>query len=174
MKRTVNTILEFKGRLNGPLLDQLLRSLQFYLEENELNILMRKRVFSVAMECFQNIYRYAPQLTHSHDGESDEHAYTYGELSVAYDGAQYTVSSGNNIFNEQSHALRDAIDGVNNKNAEDLKKQYSEVLKNGQFNLRGGAGLGLMDMRRKSSGPLQYKISENGDQSWFELTISLG
>jgi hypothetical protein len=171
MKRTANTILEFNGRVNGPLMDQLLRSLQFFLEETEMNILMRKRVFSVAMECFQNVYRYAPQLTHSHDGEQDDANYTLAHLYVGYDEKGYKVSSGNYIFCEQSHNLVDSLQEVNGASDEELKKRYNDVLKNGKFNLRGGAGLGLMDMRRKSNKPLKYSIEDEGEQCWFELTI---
>jgi hypothetical protein len=174
MKENSYILLEFRGRLNGPLLDQLLASLQWSLEESELSMSLRKRVFSVALECFQNVYRYSPQLTHSVSGEvSEEMAYSEANLAVRVKNGQYVVTSGNALFPEQAKSLVRLIESVNHASAEELKFRYNEALQNYSTSNQRGAGLGLMDMKRKSNAPLNYRITQKADQFWFELELQL-
>ena len=55
--------------------------------------------------------------------------------------------------------LADKLKNINEKDPNDLKKLYFEILKSGMFGEKSGAGLGLLQIARKSSNPIQYEFS---------------
>ena len=55
-----------------------------------------------------------------------------------------------------------------------LKQLYKTVLTEGKFSAAGGAGLGLIDIGRKSSEPLEYGfIPFNENYSFFSLNVKI-
>jgi hypothetical protein len=68
--------------------------------------------------------------------------------------------------------LRSKIDTVNDMNGPDLKTYYKEILNNTQFSEKGGAGLGFIDMKKRSGCPLEYEITE-ADQELKKYTLTV-
>ena len=66
------------------------------------------------------------------------------------------------------------IDYINSLDKDELKKFYKETLNNGTMSEKGGGGLGLIDIARRSGQKLQYKIREiDKDYSFFTLTVKI-
>lgn len=60
------------------------------------------------------------------------------------------------------------------KTNDDLKKLYNEVMANKIFGARGGGGLGLIDVARKSTGKLNYSMDTiNNHYSFFTLNVAI-
>jgi hypothetical protein len=57
---------------------------------------------------------------------------------------------------------------------EELKTYYKEVLSNGVMSEKGGGGLGMIDIARKSGSKLDYKFSVVDEKfSFFSLSIKV-
>ncbi len=50
------------------------------------------------------------------------------------------------------------MEQINNLDKDGLKDLYKEIIKNTTISEKGGAGLGFVDMARKSGQPLEYSI----------------
>ena len=70
--------------------------------------------------------------------------------------------------------LRKTIDGYVAMDSNDLNKKYRKILSNGEFSVNGGAGLGLIDIVRKTNGNLTYEFNPDGeDSSLFILEVNI-
>ena len=86
----------------------------------------------------------------------------------------YTIFTGNYILNENISGLKNRLDKVNSLNKEELKVYYKEVLNNGEMSLKGGGGLGMIDIARKTGEKIEYKFLEINDKiSFFTLNIKV-
>jgi hypothetical protein len=81
---------------------------------------------------------------------------------------------GNYIKNEAVRELRERIDKINELDYEELKKLYRFKLENGSFHAGGGAGLGIIDIARKSGTKISYNFEViNTSYSFFSLNIAV-
>ena len=70
----------------------------------------------------------------------------------------YSIASGNAILTENVDALKSRIDHINSLDKEGLKDMYKQIMRNDDVSEKGGAGLGLLDMARKSGDQLSYQF----------------
>lgn len=82
------------------------------------------------------------------------------------------MSSGNLIYKQDVEALSTKIDEIAGQDKAGLKKLYKEQMKKAIPPGSTGAGLGLIDMARRASKPLQYSVVSLDDEiSFFTLKV---
>ena len=87
---------------------------------------------------------------------------------------KYSIFTGNYILNENINGLRRRLDEVNALSKEELKEYYKKVLNNGEMSLKGGGGLGMIDIARKTGEKLEYEFLEIDNKvSFFTLNIKV-
>lgn len=160
--------LSYCGSFNDDITSKLINISEFYLEhKSEVGVLKNKVSFLIA-ECFQNIVRHSD----SKQNISDNNHSDFFQLKVLED--RIAMSSCNLIGNEYIEELKEKLIKLNSLEADNLKKLYSEILKNGNLSEKGGAGLGLIEMARKSGLPLKFKFMEfNPTTSRFLLSLEI-
>ena len=68
--------------------------------------------------------------------------------------------------------LRANLSEVNGLSHQELRVKYVEGLCNNDWSEKGGAGLGLLSMAKKSNGPLDYQFKELSNGMYlFTLAI---
>jgi hypothetical protein len=89
-------------------------------------------------------------------------------------GDIFYIISANLINNDKIPSVREKLERVNTLDKSELNKLYREVLTNKQINEKGGAGLGFIEMVRKTRGKLPFDFVEVDDkQSMFFMQIEL-
>lgn len=168
-----NIILMYKGVVSRSLIDSLLQLTESKLERIEGVKRVRKRVFSVLVECLQNVYIHSPQQV-KYEEETQQANTTphYSALLVlGRDANGYFIITGNPVDREKANWLRDHIDKLNSMSREELDNFYLEMMREGGWDEKG-AGLGLIEIIRKSQTPIEYSIeSANGDFYFFTLKV---
>lgn len=106
----------------------------------------RKRLFSVLVEGLENIHRHS----------SGAHNATAG-LILAVDHNGYRMLLGNGMPRVMATMLAHRIELLNVMDDADLKDHFLKLLSNEGRTERGGAGLGLMTIARKSTRPLIFR-----------------
>ena len=106
-------------------------------------------------ECFQNIIRHASTSQNKIVYSDDP-----GFIITRNKDNRYYVTTGNLIDNKEIDLLKKHLDHINEMNLAELREEYTSVLRNGEFTDKGGAGLGLIDMARKSGYKLGYRFEE--------------
>lgn len=125
---------------------------------------IRKRVVNVIMECLGNLANHSYQT----NGWSDN-----SSIILSQTKEHYLVEASNRITKEEKPLLAERLNTVNTLDKEQLRELYSEVLSSDVESPKGGAGLGLIDMSRKSNGQkLGYQFSPLDDGTYmFHLQI---
>lgn len=123
--------------------------------DNELTA--SKGFFLILVEMLQNVSR------HNMNNISKDGIFMITEDK---DGTYWTAVG--NVVDEGTKALLiDRIDGLNAMDEMQLKQAYKQTLREGSFSDKGGAGLGLIEIARKSSEKLTYSFDDLGDGKYF-------
>ena len=166
---SLKKILKFKRELKDDLIslyyagkfsDQF-TDLMIQLTQHEEHEEIKNNLSYLMVEVFQNIVRYKKENKQKYEIFSlrsiDDHLHIFSSNVV--DLSSYSI-------------LKDKLKDINEKNPDDLKKLYLEILKAGVFGEKGGAGLGLLQMARRSSNPIQYNFSPvNEEYKLFQYQL---
>src|ERR1044071_4206316 len=166
-----NILLSFKGDITSELLTSILQIMENKMDNMQEEPKMKKKVYNVLVECLQNLYHHLDEVADAHaDSEKIRSAiFTIGKVDN-----KYTIITGNYILNENILGLRNRLDEVNSLNKEELKEYYKRVLNNGEMSLKGGGGLGMIDIARKTGEKLEYNFLEIDNKvSFFTLNIKI-
>jgi hypothetical protein len=137
-------------------------------KEEESNT-VQKKVFHVMVECLQNISKHADDF-----GSNDYLFSGRGIFMVAKGKDEYTVTTGNAIENDKMQDLKILLEQVNQLDKEELTELYKKQIKEGRLSDKGGAGLGFIDIKRKTGKNLEYHfLPINDDASFFLLTSTI-
>jgi hypothetical protein len=166
-----NIMLTFKGEATYDLVNALLTSIEPKIHAWESDVRVRKRLYSVLVECLQNMV---------HHGDSMEGIPTLGDsgkvtlLLLTSEKDAYAVHTGNCIHNLKVKQLKGWLDCINVLSPEDLKSAYREILDQGELSEKGTAGLGFLDIARKSGQKLSYQFQRINDlYSIFSFSIKI-
>ena len=157
-------ILSFKGELSPELLTSILHVLEDKVKQLNFVPQKRKRIFNVLVECFQNLYHHIDAVKL---GDAPDDVEKSALIIVKYIGEKFIIRTGNYINNDEIDELELKLKKVNELNSEELKTLYQSKLKNEERSVKGTAGLGFIDIARKSKGKLDYEFLEIDSKSSF-------
>ena len=164
-------ILSFKGELSHELLTSILHVLEKKIQEFNFVPLKRKRIFNVLVECFQNLYHHIDSVKLADNPDDVEKS---ALIIVKYVGEKFIIRTGNYIYNIDIPELEKKLKNVNDLNTQELKSLYQNQLKNEERSHKGTAGLGFIDIARKSKGKLDYEFLElDSKSSFFCLNVTI-
>lgn len=166
-----NILLSFKGEITSDLLTSILQIMENKMDNMQEEPKMKKKVYNVLVECLQNLYHHLDEISEV-DLESEKirsAIFTIGKIDN-----KYSIITGNYILNENINGLKNRLDEVNSLSKEELKEYYKKVLNNGEMSLKGGGGLGMIDIARKTGEKLEYNFLEIDNKvSFFTLNIKV-
>lgn len=123
---------------------------------------IKNRIAFLIAECFQNIIRHGdkPEIKNTTNNKP--------EMFVTRNiNGQYFISSTNLIDNEKVDDLKRKLENISKLSKEELKKLSLQSLSDNKMSNKGGAGLGLIEMARKSDQKIAY------DFEWINFYLSL-
>lgn len=113
-------------------------------KDDEPGVVQRK-VFHVMVECLQNISKHADDFT-----SSDFLFSGRGIFLVSKGESEYSVTTGNAVDNNRIEELTNMLETINKMDKDGLKELYKKQMKEGRLSDKGGAGLGFIDIKRKT------------------------
>jgi hypothetical protein len=152
----------FNGPISRTLIGEIGIALKDHISSTQVHQSAAMDVFSVYIEMSQNIRHYASRMG-------------YDDLSAAAtvviaetDNGHYTVSAGNLVEREDGEALLKKIRELSLLDKVALKALYKQQLRLPRVGSQpSGAGLGLIEMARKSSEPLQATLDQGPEGKVF-------
>lgn len=119
------------------------------------------------VECLQNISKHA-------DAISDDDDERRGIIMISKGEEHYNIITGNIIKNEKVPLLKQSLELINSLDKEGLSALFKQQIKENTLSEKGGAGLGLIDIAKKTGGKLSYQFKElNPNVSFFILTSTI-
>ncbi len=150
----------YRGEFTRSVSDGLIAFAQSIFNISGVSRRTKKRAFYILVECVQNITRHQ-ELPDESLSAGD------GIFLIQSAGEKFNISQGNMILNEQVSSLGQKLDKVNQLETSELKNYYQKVLIDQEISSKGGAGLGLIEIARKSGNKIAYKFKEIDDKFSF-------
>ena len=161
-------LLSFKGDITSELLTSILQIMESKLENLQEEPKVKKKVYNVLVECLQNLYHHMDEVDAATDRNRSA-IFMIGKLDN-----QYTIMTGNDIRAENVSGLDIRLNEINALSQDELKEYYKKVLANGEMSAKGGGGLGMIDIARKTGQKLNYNFMPIDDKySFFSLNIKI-
>ncbi len=128
-------------------------------KSNTLGTLKKKIVYLI-IESFQNVIRYSLN--------SELHSF----FMTRKIKDSYYISTANVISDAGIIDLKERIDSLNIMDGKELKEKYKEILLNKKFSEAGGAGLGLVEISRKTMQKIDYHFETlSNDETIFYFLL---
>jgi hypothetical protein len=162
-----NAIIKYQGAITSDNQNKILDSL-----ENKSYLFERKifrKIFFISVELLQNIYH------HAYRGDKTDKDLDYFIYVLSLIGNNIVkINAGNYVDRKKMNTISSRINQLNLLTKEELRILYKKVLSNKEFSEKGGGGLGMIEMLRKSENPIDYKyIYLNKNLYFFNFSIIL-
>ena len=153
----------------GPLSEEVLTSIsgvvKDQLTDSDSDLLIKKKVFSIFIEQAQNIIRYS--------GAGLEKS-GVGSVSISHTDTGFVLEAVNEINPTDQVRVAQMLDELQSMDESELKRAYRERMKSGPPEGSVGAGLGFIEVARRSSS-FDYAFEERGGvllflyRGWVEV-----
>ncbi len=161
-------ILVYEGDFTQETTKSILTMAERNLDSSGEEANIKRKVFNVMVEALQNIVKHSDELV---DGVMKSHAAIF---LIGREENRYSVMSGNAVRKANISKLKEKLEKINSLDKEGLKELYKAIIKNTTISEKGGAGLGFVDMARKSGTKLEYEFPEmSTDYAFFCLKVNV-
>jgi hypothetical protein len=164
-----NIILFYKGNVDSDVINHILDTVESKMVSANEHSRLRKKVYNVLVESLQNLFHHVDKVPADFEDQSAER---YGMLAVRKVGNGYKIITGNFVHVENVEKLEEKIKRINRSSHEEIKELYKFILNHQRISAKGGGGLGLVDIARKTGNKLEYSFRKyNEVYSFFYLDI---
>jgi len=160
-------LLEHKGTVDFKTIDQLLERLRFLPACRALDRSVQKRIYSIFVECLENIYRHTNNdLPYRNDKKLE----TY--IFLSKHDKKCMIGSGNIVSNNNINKLKNKLKQINQLDKKGLKGLYTDIIDKEFFSDEDGAGLGLIIIALNAENEIDHNfITLDDEYSFFEMKI---
>jgi len=154
----------YRGAVTGPNSVSLLFLLEKDMLNSEFSLTGRKRLFMFVLESLQNVSRHM---------DLSEHA-DMSLVVYSRNESGYTVTTGNVIHRDDEAGLREQLVFLNGLEKEELRELYRKKLGSNNLSEKGGAGLGLIEMAKRTGNKLDFDFIKIDDElQYFIISKSV-
>jgi len=153
-------MLCYEGEMTQDIVIALLNLTESKLSQTNSDLTIKTRVFSVMVECLQNITQH-----------SEKCEYIKSNIfMIGYADKGYTIYNGNVVKSDKVEILKSKIQKINTMPEEEMKEFYRYLIKNESLSVKSGFGLGLIQIAKKTGNPLDFDFEKiDNDHYFFSL-----
>lgn len=162
-------IFSFSGIVSQSILVGIVETVKNELKSHGTDDNIVNSIFLIVIEQMQNIMSYA-----SDKKELSKNRFASAGITViGYDNEKekYFVASSNKIFESDKEKVSAKIDKLNSMDSKEQRKYLRELLRSGEQTHDRGAGVGFVEMAKRSSEPIMYKFTTLNDNEYFEIKV---
>lgn len=164
-----NPIYFYKGNIDSDLINKVLDTVEGKLIKGNEHSKLRKKVYNVLVESLQNLYHHVDKVPEDFEDQTSE---KFGILAVNKVENGFRIITGNFVRDDNVQKLEEKIKRINRSSHDEITELYKFILNHQRISSKGGGGLGLVDIARKTGNRLEYFFKEyNEDSSFFYLNI---
>lgn len=159
-------IFSFAGPMSHQVVEGIGNALKVKMEEDSVTKTVTMKVFSIFVEQVQNVINY------SDEREPEVSDMAFGIIVIGKEDENFFIYCGNKIKNENGEKLKKNLEELSKMDKAELKEFYKKKRKEGSDEQSKGAGIGFIEMARKSTKPLEFNFEEiNSECSFFTIKI---
>jgi len=152
-----NVILIYEGFFSQEITKSVLLMTERKFDAEGLDSSVKKKIFNVMVEVLQNICKH--QFVEDQEIPDNPAIFMIGIVDN-----DYMIISGNPLLTSVIDKIQSRIDKVNTLDKDGLKALYKEARIASQISEVGGAGLGFIDIARKSGNQIEYRFEPINDK----------
>lgn len=150
-------LMIYEGTFSQSLTRAVLALTEKKMEQDGEDRKIKRKVFNVMVECLQNISKHGDSAI-----DMNQSIFLIGQNKEGY-----IISTGNAIEIEEIGALENKLLAINNMEQDELKDLYRSLMAHGEYSDKSGAGLGLIDIARKSGEELEFQFFDLDENTKF-------
>lgn len=160
-----NTVLVYVGDFDQEIIKSMLNYIEEKLESSGIDEMIKRKIFNVMVEMLQNISKH----------QYMEVANTKSIFLILEEDDSFLLITGNLIEKSKKTVVSEKIDMINSLNPDELKAHYKKARLASRISDVGGAGLGFIDMARKTGNKLEYEYHfiESDSYDYFTLQTKI-
>lgn len=142
-------LLIYQGLFDQEMIKSVLHMTEKKLTQELVEESIKKRLFNIMVEGLQNICKHQIKTTDANENPI---------LIISQSEEFFFVITGNLIANDKTNLVETKINQVNGMDKDQLKELYKKARLNSVISEVGGAGLGFIDIARKSGNKIDFKF----------------
>jgi len=161
------------GKISSEQINSILEEIEGKFVDFSTSIKLRKKLYNIMVESLQNLF-------HHSDDVPEDLTETLGDrlgmIIIKMKGEEFRVTVGNFISSDKVKYLTEKIEKINSLSSDELKEMYKFILNYQKLSSKGGGGLGLIDIARKSEQKLGYRFYPYNENYFFyrlDILISI-
>lgn len=162
-------IFSFSGPMSHEIIEGIGSAIRVKIGEGENGDKQAAlKVFAIFVEQVENVINYSVEK------DPIDSEMSFGIVVIGKKDGLFFISGGNKIENEKVQKLEENLSKLTSMDKDELKAYYKERRRADKEHDSKGAGIGFIEMARKSSRPIEYSfkhIDEN--HSFFTIKISI-
>ena len=157
-------VFVYEGHFTQQIVISTVNEIDKYLNLAGANESSKSRLIHTLIECLQNMSKYAvtPENSTTHNAV----------FIISQRNEAYFILTGNYISITDANEIESKLGKINSLNEDELKELHRETRLYGTIHEKGGAGLGFLDIARRSHESLDYNL-EIIDQSTAFFTLKI-
>ncbi|MBI9059253.1 SiaB family protein kinase [Labilibaculum sp. DW002] len=148
-----DSIFDYMGKIEDENVTEILMCIEQILKAKDESPKVFRKIFNILVELVQNLYHHGEVPS-----DFDVSYKKFGVLILRDEGTQYRICAGNFIKIDGLRLIRDRIDQINTLSSTETQSLYRIILGNEEFSEKGGGGLGMVDIARKSGNNMEYQF----------------
>lgn len=162
-------IFAYSGMLSNSITHKVIELTHFNIDGKGSMVKLKNKISFLMAECYQNVIRHG-----KHTIEVEELEQSGGSLFFRSLPDFFYIASANTVLNEYIPSIKERLDKVNSLDRDELRQMQKQVLAEGKLSDRGGAGLGIIEMARRTGRKISYDFvpcDENSSNFYIQLSI---
>ncbi|MDO8608379.1 MAG: SiaB family protein kinase [Phaeospirillum sp.] len=156
-------IFSFSGYMSEGILYSLGAALRQKMALEDTNVGTVKKVFSVFVEQAQNIIRYSADKV----GDRTSSELSSGMVTIGTEGGRFFIVCANVVLAVDEPKLRERLECLQKMDKDEIKAYYKEQLREAPEEQSRGATIGLIEIARRASEPIEFDFDRISDETFF-------
>lgn len=170
-----NLVLMYEGELNQKILLSMVALLEKKMEALAETNHIRKKIVNIIIEALQNVIKYEDRVENGSEIEKRENRPIF---MVGKKDDKYLLTWGNSVHRTKIESIREKLEYIATLDRTGLNEFYQEKVKDlveeGLELERNSAGLGFIDITKKSGEKIQFDFRDiNDDYAYFYQTVGV-
>jgi hypothetical protein len=161
-----DVVVHHKGIISAELITNVLDQIENELAARNEKSKLRKKVYNVMVEALQNLFHHTelkPEIFKTNEIDKNFAIFVLKKLP---DG-NFNVINGNFVEERRVKLLKDRMDQINYLTMDELKILYQLILNNQEYSDKGGGGLGLIDIAKRTGHEYEYSFHNQNNGFYF-------
>ncbi len=166
--REKNIILVYEGEINQSITKAFSSMTERNSEIQNNSSRTQKRVYHVMVECLQNVAKHA-----GHEETGEPIIPGRGIFMISNSDLEYSITTGNIVANDKVAEIKEMIGRFNALNPLEIKEEYKRMIKESRLSEKAGAGLGFIDIVKKTGNKIEFSFDKINDKTSFFIQKSV-